>query len=343
MKYDVIQDWSEYLIHFSADQKDVYFSPQYAKLYESDNETAICFVHQNQEKVFLFPILKRDFEFEGEICHDFETAYGYGGPIANTSDQEFMSTALQLFFKYCSDHNFVCGFTRFHPLLQNSPSFDVVGKVLLDRQTVAIDLTQSEDEIWMQSLTSKNRSTIKKAIASGLSFEADYSFKYLDNFISLYNSTMTKLGADDFFVFDRDYYKDWIATIPNSFLGVVIHDNRIIAAAIFFYSENFGHYHLAGSDPEYLSLNPNNFMLWEAAKELRKKELQLFHLGGGSNGSPDNSLLGFKSRFSPLRFDFNIGKMVFNSEKYHRICSKWENENPEKAIQYKNLLLKYKY
>jgi serine/alanine adding enzyme len=343
MQYEVTTDWIAYLTHFPADKTDFYFFPQYAKLYESQTESAVCFAYQNGEKVFLFPILKREFIFEGKRYFDFETAYGYGGPIANTEDSEFITQGLQMFYKYCEDNDFVCGFTRFHPLLQNSSCFDVVGKVLLDRETVAIDLTKTEDEIWMGSLSTKNRSTIKKAISKGLRFEADYSFKYLDSFMGLYNNTMHKLGADDFFVFDRKYYTDWIKNIPNSFLGVVLYEDQVISAAIFFYTDVFGHYHLAGSDTEYLSLNPNNFMVWEAAKELKKIGIQYLHLGGGSNGAADNSLLSFKSRFSPMRFDFNIGKMIFNSEIYDKVCQQWEQNNLDKAEEFKNILLKYKY
>ncbi|MQP52070.1 MULTISPECIES: peptidoglycan bridge formation glycyltransferase FemA/FemB family protein [unclassified Flavobacterium] len=343
MKYELTKDWTKYLAYFPVDKIDVYFWPQYAKLYESETEEAVCFACKNENNVFLFPILKRVFQFNNHQYFDFETAYGYGGPIANTDDVGFFLKALQLFFNYCKDNDFICGFTRFHPLLKNSNQFNTVGQLLFDRNTVAIDLTKPEDEIWMNSLAVKNRSTIKKSIKSELYFEADYAFKYLDDFINLYNNTMKKLDADDFFIFEREYYKNWIQNIPNSFLGVVLKDRKVISAAIFFYSNTFGHYHLAGSNSNYLSLNPNNFMIWEGLKELKKKDVKFLHLGGGSNGDSENSLLSFKSRFSPLRFDFNIGKMIFNHEIYEQVCKEWESNNPDKAIKFKSLLLKYKY
>lgn len=343
MPHTLLVDWESVIKSFPADKKDIYFSQQYAKLYETPNEQAVCFKFEDKNNIFLFPILRREFKFNGRTHFDFETAYGYGGPISNTDDANFISEALQSFYDYCRENDFVCGFTRFHPLLQNSSNFHTVGQVLLDRQTVAIDLTKSEEEIWMKSISAKNRSAIKKSIANGLEFKSDYSFSHLDDFIELYNNTMNKLGADDFFVFDRDYYTEWVKNIPNSFLGVVLYEKKVISAAIFFYSEIYGHYHLAGSHPDFLSLNPNNFMIWEAAKELKKKNIKLLHLGGGSNGNLDNSLLSFKSRFSPLRLDFNIGKMIFNMEVYQQICKNWENNNPNKAVNLKNLLLKYKY
>jgi serine/alanine adding enzyme len=343
MSYSLINDWSEELSLFPATKLDVYFTPQYIKLYESDNEEAICFKYEKDGKLFLFPFLKREFNFEGKKYFDFETAYGYSGPIANTDDAHFIEDGLIGFYNYCKDNYFICGLTRFHPLLENSVQFDKVGDVFLDRQTVVIDLTKTENEIWMNSINGKNRSAIKKSISNNLHFEADYSFSFLKDFIELYNNTMKKLDAEDFFVFDNHYYEKWIVNMPNSFLGVVRLEDRIISAAIFFYSDLYGHYHLAGSNPEYLSFNPNNFMLWEAGKELKRKGIKLLHLGGGLDSNPENSLLSFKSRFSPLRLEFKIGKLIFNKELHQQICAQWEKNNPEKAIKFKNRVLKYKY
>lgn len=343
MEFELTRDWNNYLNLFPKDKFDVYSSPQYVRLYETENDEAICFVCRSEIKVLIFPFLRREFNFNGKRYFDFETAYGYGGPISNTDDIVFIQRALQLFNNYCTNNDYVCGFIRFNPLLGNSKHFESIGQVLLDRKTVGIDLTKSEDEIWMNSIVGKNRSSIKKSISRGLTFEADYSFTYLEDFINLYNDTMNKLNAHDFYLFNNNYYKNWISNISNSFLGVVKFENKVISAAIFFFSNHFGHYHLAGSDPHFLKLNPNNFMLWEAAKELKRNNVKLFHLGGGSDGDSSNSLLSFKSRFSPLRYDFNIGRLVFNPNLYEQICNQWEEINAEKAVIFKNYLLKYKY
>jgi hypothetical protein len=111
----------------------------------------------------LFPFLTRTFVFQGRLCKDFETAYGYGGPIYNCEDEEFITTALTALKTYCSDNEYVAGFVRFHPLLQNQKFFDVIGSVIIDRKTVAIDLSQTTDEVWKNEIHSKNRNVIRKA------------------------------------------------------------------------------------------------------------------------------------------------------------------------------------
>jgi lipid II:glycine glycyltransferase (peptidoglycan interpeptide bridge formation enzyme) len=238
--------------------------------------------------------------------------------------------------------NYVAGFVRFHPLLANYEGFSV-GRVIEDRKTVAINLSLEENDIWMQEIHTKNRNVIKKGEKSGLKFVVDGEYKYLPDFIRLYNATMDKLDAADFYYFDQNYYEELVKTLPNSFLGVVLHEDKVVSAAIFMYEGGYGHYHLSGSDKEALRLSPNNFMLWHAALELKRRGVNTFHLGGGTTSSEDDSLFCFKSRFSKHTYQFCLGKLIFNEQLYLEICKDWEQKNPDKVEQYKYFLLKYKY
>jgi len=195
----------------------------------------------------------------------------------------------------------------------------------------------------MREIHTKNRNTIKKGVKTGLQFIEDVDFNYLSDFISLYNNTMHKLGADDFYYFDESYYAKFRENVKNSFLGIVTYNNEVISAAIFFHSIDYGHYHLAGSNKEYLSLCANNFLLWEVAKVLKSRGIKYFHLGGGSNSDEHNSLLEFKRKFSKNQFDFVVGKLIFNQEIHTELCREWDAKNPEKNISFSNYLLKYKY
>ena len=93
MNIEIAIHWNEYFKSFSLEKKDVYFTEQYVKLYETDTERAECFVCQEGDKVLLFPFLARTFEFQGKQYKDFETAYGYGGPLCNSEDYEFVIIA----------------------------------------------------------------------------------------------------------------------------------------------------------------------------------------------------------------------------------------------------------
>lgn len=344
MQVDFLTHWDEFLGLFPQEMKDVYFAEEYVKLYETQTEQAECFVCREDDKVLLFPFLARTFEFNGKLYKDFETAYGYGGPVYNCNDMEFVNRALAAFKAYCSENNYVAGFVRFHPMLQNQKGFEAIGRLLAERKTVAIDLDQTMDEVWTNEIHSKNRNVIRKAEKAGCQFIVDNQYQHLQEFINLYDSTMDKLSADSFYYFDDAYYDKLKQGITDSFLGCVVNnEGQIISAAIFMYSGPYGHYHLSGSDKNQLAISPNNFMLWNAAGELQKRGVKRFHLGGGTNSDEENSLFKFKCKFSKDTCQFYIGKLVFNPEVYEAICADWEQKNPDKAEHYKHHLLKYKY
>ncbi len=338
-----IDNWNNYLDAIPAKFQDIYFREEYVKLYETDKEKACCFVYKDGESVMLYPFLRRTFEYNGNTYFDFETAYGYGGPVSNDHSEAFMTTALKSMAENAQKENFVCGFTRFHPLLENWYYFDKVGRVIHDRKTIAINLKGGIDATWMNEIHTKNRNVIKKGEKYGLEFIVDNDFLYLNDFEKLYNSTMDKLEADGFYYFEPKYYEQLKDTISNRFLGIVKYQDKIVAGAVFFYQVPYGHYHLAGSDKESLKLSPNNFLLWEAAKEMTHRGVECFHLGGGTDGSEENSLYQYKRKFSKKEYQFALGKMIFNQSLYNDICSDWAAANPEKVEEFKHILLKYKY
>lgn len=337
------EHWNGYLDAIPARLQDLYFREEYVKLYETENEKACCFVYQDGGSVMLFPFLRRAFEYKGNTCFDFETAYGYGGPVSNDHNGEFMTAALQSMTDKAKEENYICGFTRFHPLLENWDCFEKVGRLIQDRKTIAIDLTGGIDAAWMNEIHTKNRNVIKKGEKNGLEFVVDNDFTYLKEFEELYNSTMDKLEADGFYYFAPMYYDQLKDTIQNRFLGIVKYEGQVVAGAVFFYQLPYGHYHLAGSDKSFLKLSPNNFLLWEAAKELTNRGVEHFHLGGGTDGSVENSLYQYKRRFSKHEYQFTLGKMIFNPTLYDDICADWAAAHPDKAEKMKNILLKYKY
>lgn len=335
--------WNQYLEKMLPKQKDIYYTEEYVKLYETNSEIATCYVYMEENNCFILPFLLRSFDYKGKKYFDFETAYGYGGPIFNTEDTQFLHNAWETFMSYAEKNNYICGFIRFHPLLNNSLGFETFGKIYNDRKTIAIDLSNGIEAAWMNEIHTKNRNVIKKGEKNGLHFIIDNDFCNLEAFKRLYSATMDKLNADRFYYFPSSYYTLLHTSIKNAFLAHVEYEGKYIASAIFVYSLPFGHYHLAGSDPSALNLSPNNFLLWNAAKELYARGVKYFHLGGGTNGNDDNSLYLYKRKFSKNEYQFSFGKLNFNQEIYDSIVNEWTINNPEKAEKFKYFLLKYKY
>lgn len=340
MQFSIVNQWNIYLNKIPVDKKDIYYTEEYTKLYESNEDTALCVIGEDGEDIILMPFLRRRIR----EYYDFETAYGYGGPITNSNSAEWINMALsemQVFFR---NNGYICGFIRFHPLLENALFCKDCFRVINDRKTIAVDMKQSVAEIWKTQITSKNRNMIRKAEKNGLSYRAEYNFASILNFLELYNKTMERLCADEFYYFPEKYYKDFSNKLDGkSFLGVVLFEEKIVGAALFMYTEKFGHYHLAGSDRTNGSLGINNYLLWKTIEELSTKNIQEFHLGGGLTSLSDDSLFKFKKSFGNSEREFYIGKWIFDNKIYEDVCNEWEIQYPNLRDKYRNMLLKYRY
>lgn len=336
----ITEKWNDYLSMFHPSQKDIYYYEEYVKLYETQDNKALCAICTEGDLILLMPFIRR--EING--FYDFETAYGYGGPITNTEDANWITIALNAMQYLFQEENYVCGFIRFHPMLDNAQFCNGHMTTLFDRNTVAMDTRKSESEIWSDQIISKNRNMIRKAEKNGLVYKAEYDFSSLDEFVELYNATMKRLKAEDFYFFDRKYYKTFVASFKNqAFLGTVRKDGQLICAALFMYSAEYGHYHLEGSNHAYSNFGANNYLLWKTALELKTLGIKEFHLGGGYDANPDNSLLKFKKAFNNHFKNFYIGKWMFNPVKYTELRDIWIANNPNKVEKFGNLLLCYRY
>lgn len=340
MEVYLTAQWNGLLKKFEDNQKDIYFYEEYVKMYEDIISKAVCVVCEEGNSIVLMPFLRRTIN----DYFDFETAYGYGGPISNSKDDIWIHKAIIAIKNYLYEKKYLCGFVRFHPLLENAKNCMDSFDIFLDRMTVCINTEMTIDEIWTRQITSKNRNMIRKAEKNGLLYKAEYDFLSIKEFIKLYTATMKKLNAEKFYFFDKSYYKEFTkAFTGKAFLGTVRKDDVLICAALFMYSKKYGHYHLEGSNQNYSNLGANNLLLWKTALELHNHNVKEFHLGGGYDSSENNSLFKFKKAFSNNYKDFYIGKLIFNKEKYTEIKDKWIKANPEKEKQYGNLLLCYRY
>ena len=343
--FEIKSSWDEYLQFIPAKKQTIYFSEAYIKSYETVDITAEAFVYtDNNRNSFIFPYLRQDIKDFNKLW-DFETPYGYGGPISSTNDTTFLEKVWKQFIAYAKESKCIAGFIRFDPIAKNIELMeDSSFATFFDRHTVAIDLTLSPEDIFSKEIHSKHRNVIRKAEKSGLEFVIDRNFEYFNDFISIYTATMDRLDADEFYYFDRAYYKKIIDGLKkNSFLSVVLLNGEVISIAMIMFDDLYGHYHLAGSKKEFLKYSPNNFLLYKTALYLKKLGKVQFHIGGGTSSDESNSLFKFKKRFSKSLQDFYIGKKVFIEDDYNKVCKKWEIKNPEKAKKMKNIILRYRF
>ncbi len=318
-------------------KKDIYYFQAYSSLYkESENGEPHLFVYSNgKESNLCYPFMKRNLNSLPFLGHstlagdyyDIVSPYGYGGPLYDFADKQIISAFRHEFDDYCSNENIISEFTRFHPLLDNHKYFTDQMEVKKISQTIYLDLSKSEEEIFGDFHTNHKRN-IKKGIKNNLEFrilkEEDAIF-YLDDFLKLYYETMDKLNASSYYYFSREYIKNLLVGLnQNSFIGAVFLKGKMITAALCMYCDKFIHYHLGCSKSEFLHLGANVFQFYHIALWGKKNGFLAFHLGGGYSGN--DSLFKFKSRFNPEGIlDFYIGKKVHNPVLYKNLIDSWES------------------
>lgn len=343
MDWSISEDWSDELRLFAPGDSDVYFTPEYLRMHVDQDAVAECFIARDGDRAYLLPYMRRPVRILDDGSFDLESAYGYGGPIANTDDRAFARAAFDLFCDVQRERGGIACFTRFHPLLDNVSLVSERCQVQFDRHTVAMDLTLDEEQIWKTEVHPKHRTAIRRAKDAGLSVAVDREMARLGEFIELYECTMRAVGASPFYFFPTSYYESLRDTLgDHAFLANVMLEDRVVAGALFMHYGDYGHYHLSGSIRDYLGTNPNTFLLYEISRMFKEQGIRYFHLGGGSDTTEDNSLLRFKRRFAARTCDFWIGKAILDARSYDRACDRWHREYGESMGMYSHYFLKYR-
>lgn len=339
-----VSHWDEFLRRFAPGSADIYFTQSYAALHAAPQDRPCCYVYEDDGEVFLLPLILREILPYAPGYYDFESPYGYGGPIASNGATAFWEKALAAFSRCCRDQRMVVGFVRMHPLLGNAQICAPALPVAYNRSTVAVNLQDSAEDIWTGQIHPKHRNSIRNAEKHGLRFELDDTFACLEDFMDIYAETMAYCRADSAYLFPRSYFTSLRDSLrEKALLGLVRLDERVIAVAIFLQYGPFAHYHLAGSRVALRGLSPNNFLLYQAILSLKERNKHWLHLGGGSNALTDNSLLRFKERFSPHRFDFYTASWTFDVEKRRQIQTDWALHHPRLVPTHGHLTLCHRY
>jgi lipid II:glycine glycyltransferase (peptidoglycan interpeptide bridge formation enzyme) len=326
--------WDSIVKSFS--KYDVYYLSGYTKAFQihGDGKPTLIYYHDDEIRainVVMVRDIADDIRFKGKIepksLFDIATPYGYGGfIIEGTPNQYSIKKLNEEYSDYCRSKNIISEFVRFHPVLDNSKMNDEIYEVIVLGKTITIDLI-SKEQIW-NDLSSKNRNVTRKAIKSGIKIYWGRSLELIDEFIPLYNATMNKDGADDYYYFNREFYESVLFDLRyNSLIFYALYEQKIISMAIILFGNENMHYHLSASDKEYQNLAATNLLLYEAACWGSENGYKSFHLGGGL-GSKEDSLFKFKKAFNKnSETYFSIGKKIFNQEKYDELIKIRHQEN----------------
>ncbi len=287
---------------------DVYHLPGYVAALAARGEGEPLFFHYEQggvvahHVVLLRPLSALPFVHPYADRFDAITPYGYAGPVLN--EPGYAAEVWAAWSAAAHDRGIIAEFVRFHPLLANHEPFATVFDVRAAGQTVWIDLARD----FFAEFSPSCRRNVRLAARRGLTVDR-VEPSLLPRFWAMYCATMERKQAENYYFFDQDYLHRLFAGLGDDcWLLRCGHGSTDAAFTLCLRHGESLHYHLSCSDDSQAKVKPVDLMLAEAARLGVAAGLRRFHLGGGYRGA--DSLLEFKSRFSPLRGAFFVGRAV---------------------------------
>ena len=263
---------------------------------------------------------------------DWQSAYGYGGPIAHHMDAEALTRAWSRLDAVAAARHVVAEFVRFHPGTENHRFY--TGSVRDDRSVVVIDLTSPD---LFASYTGRARTAIRKADRAGLQVVCEAPAHALDRFPEFYKRCMREIGADDFYLFSDAYFHGLLNLPGARVLSVIDGDDRL-SMGLFLLGPKRAEYHLSGTLQGSRQSGATNLLLHAAAQAAQSSGCLTLYLGGGTSARPDDPLLRFKESFAAPSLTFRIGHRIHDSAVYAGL----RNAYPELAVN-SNRVLFYRY
>ena len=332
------EQWKRALQDLPKSLQDVYFLPEYLQLfYHGDEAAGRLFVFEdNGERWMKAGILRPT--VTGETTTDFESAYGYGGPLSTSEDPDFLHKAHQAYTDWMVEQQVVAEFSRYHPLLSSERWESTNVAVEADGRTLSIDLSTPP------TFTGTVLNKYKRSIKEGVVIEEVDAVEGMSTFREMYVKNMEILDADSFYYFDDQHFDNLAKlTSEHGFLLVAMREKHWLAASIFLQGKESLHYHLSATDFGARVPGTINAIIHEAGTRGFNRGLKALHLGGGRTRAEDDSLFAFKKGMSTDEHTYCIGKRVVQASAYETLCSRWRSHHPELVEKFGNRILCYRY
>ncbi len=276
---------------------------------------------------FLYPFLLTPVALGGTPTPYFDITgiYGYTGPIATTLDGGFVRTAWAAFDAYAARQKIIAEFVRFSPFNRNEGFAHPQAAVIANRTLAASQLPPTAEAL-LQSLGSKTRNMLRKAEREGLAARELPLPQYLPAFRALYDETMHRNRAPEFFRYDDAYWAQLLNLGP---LGLRLFGTfageKLVAASMAVAHGCSGMYHLGASLTEYAKLGAGNLSLFAMSCGLLEGGVEFLNMTGGRTAAADDPLLLFKRSNANGTATFHIGKRVVDPLAYNEVATQWRD------------------
>lgn len=324
--------WDELVAR--SPNSDVYHRAAYIRATaDVEHSQPLGLVISCNSQQYLLPMLLRPISGpDGQPWLDASTPYGYGGVICLDSGPA-SPVAADLFHglrEWCATRNLVSCVLRSHPQLEqdwlfaHASDLDFVN-VTRRGQTTAVPLQSWDDTRQCPAQLSKGRRSDLSLARRNLrvtwnvpSDERD-SLEQFRIFRDLYESTMRRVDATDFFHFPWSYYERLSTLGPDVGIAIAWHGDRAVGGAVFMAGPAYAHYHLSASDETGYKYKASTLLVVEGTKWARQRGCRSLHLGGGM--LVNDSLMAFKRSFGGQQHQFGHITLIGDRGRYDSMCS----------------------
>lgn len=336
--------WKHYF--HRLEQKGIYHSPEYIKILEKYfQDEAELFIFEDERSFVYYPYLRRRLDklpfaerFDLDLTQylDIVSSWYYGGPIISTnrrekdSDKFLIKCYLDCFRDYCQSSHIISEFIRFDPNIRNYEYFYNHLPVKFNRETVYIDLNQSETEIWAQ-YKGRCRTAIRKGEKYPIHIQVVKSDDFLDNFAEIYHNEMIKKNAPSHYLFPKKFFQDLFSTLQErAILFIVMHDQKPVGGSICLIEPaGVAYDYLTATLPDYWKFQINNLLMHEVILWCKNAGAKIYDFHGGRDG-----VTFFKASFSRLRRSFAVSKIIHNQQIYNLLVSAKQRFCPGDSVDF---------
>jgi hypothetical protein len=272
-----------------------------AALSASTDDQIVLFDYGDGENRAACPLLLRRY---GDSV-DIATPYGFGG----FTTQGRCDGLPDAFRRFASAQGWICGYLALNPLLPHP--FAAADGLERGSTIYALDLSLDED-LLLASMHPTHRREVRKSLVllESVVTDGDSLRRALP---SLYVDTLARVGASETYRFSRTTLNAWLSSPGSLLLGVGEPPQAVVLCL---YTSEIADFFISAGTTQGRS--HTRTLLWAALRELKRRGVRFFNLGGGARSGDD--LDAFKRRFGGRSVGVPVLKQVYMHERFAALC-----------------------
>jgi hypothetical protein len=266
-------------------RREVMGHPEYARLFARPADRVVCAVGEDGAGgSVLFPLVLRPLAAErwtaaGEGRWDATTPYGYGGPFAWGDGPRDDAAFWRAFVGWCREERLVTTFARLSLFPEQLAA--VPGRTEVKYPNIVVPLAGGTDALW-RGYEPKVRKWVQTAERARLEVEVDREGVRLDAFLSIYEHTMRRRGAEDWYFFPREFFERIVDRLRGQFaFFFTLREGEPVSSDLVLCSEDHVYYFLGGTLADAFPLGPNYLLKHRIASWAIAEGKKAYVLGGG--------------------------------------------------------------